>query len=501
MNYYIGIDIGTSATKAICYDTHGKMMVEKSISYELFQPHPGYAEENPADWANASIEVIREIEKLYSPIKGIGLSGQMHGLVILDKDDNILRNSIIWCDNRASKEKEEIEKIIGNDKVKQITGNDVMAPFTLAKLLWVKNNEPEIFSKISKVMLPKDYVRYVLTGEFKTEYSDASGMQMLDIKEKKFSKELLNPLGISTSILPTLCESDEITGYLKKDLFPNLTDVFVVGGAGDQAAAALGNGIVHKTDISLVLGSSGVVFKPIGLDELSSKLKTQVFMHAVKDTYHIMGVTNGCGLSYSWYLDNLCKDEKAKAKEMGTKGYDLVNEEAAKAPPGSNGLIYLPYLNGERTPHNDSFATGSFLGIRQTTTKADFSRSVLEGVSYSLRDCYSLFNKDNYNIYISGGGAKSSLWREILATNFKANILENNVTEAGTLGVALLAMMAGNEYKSLDEAISNIMKINRKTKPNKVNYKVYDNYYRLYKEGYKSLKKYYQFQKKVEEKL
>ncbi len=501
MNYYLGIDIGTSGTKAICYDTFGNPLKELTITYPLYQEKKGYAEQNPLDWYNATKSLILRMNCEFKTIKGIGLSGQMHGLVLLDKNDKILRKSIIWCDNRADKEKEEIERVIGSDKLKEITGNEAMAPFTLAKLLWVKNNEPQIYKQISKVLLPKDYVKYMLTGAFKTEYSDASGMQMLDIKNKCYSKEILSKFEIDLNSLPQLEESVDIAGYLKADEYGELKDIFVVGGASDQAASALGNGIINSNQISLVLGSSGVVFKPIKKDKINSNIPVQIFMHAIKDTYHMMGVTNGCGLSYSWFKNSLCQNEIRLSQEKEISVYDILESELKSVESGSEGLIYLPYINGERTPHNDTFATGSFLGIRPSTTKPMFTRAVIEGICYSLRDCYELFPKASYEVFISGGGAKSNTWVEILATNLKNKIKFNNVTEAGTLGVAILAMVAGKEFLSIEEAIEKIICINKEILPKEEKYVIYDQYFSLFKEAYQSLKKYYVLQKELEERL
>ena len=493
LKYFLGIDIGTSSTKAVLFDELGTSLLSSSSEYDIISPKPGYSEENPNDWLNATIKSIKDITQKYPIIEGIGLSGQMHGLVLLDKNDNILRNSIIWCDNRTSKEKEEIDKNIGNKRIKEITGNDIMAPFTLAKLLWVKNNEPEIYSKIAKIMLPKDYIRYMLTGSFTTEYSDASGMQMLDIYNKCYSKEILDKFEIDINHLPKLQESVEISGYIKPDLALKLglkNIPFVVGGAGDQAAAAIGNGIILPSDVSIVLGSSGVVFNPILKEDIKPNLPVQVFMHAIKDTYHIMGVTNGCGLSYKWFKDNLCKSERIDAISNNQSVYEIINQEALSSPAGANGLLYLPYLNGERTPHNDPYATGTFVGIRQNTNKDDFARAVLEGVSYSIRDCYSLLKPNRYNVYLSGGGAKGNLWRQIIADNLKCDIYRVE-QEGGALGVAILAMVSSGIYKDVLEAKEKIIKLKDITKTNKENYEVYDTRYEAYKALYCSLKDFF----------
>lgn len=483
MKYYLGIDIGTSGTKAVCFDAEGRVMTSKTVAYELFTPQPGYAEENPFDWIMATKQTIKEIAEEGYEIAGIGLSGQMHGLVLLDKEDQVLRNSIIWCDNRAIQEAEELAQNFGNERMKAITGNEVVASFTLSKLLWVKNHEPELYKKIAKIMLPKDYVRYCLTNAFTTEYSDASGMQMIDIYHKKYSKEILDYLRITEDKLPKLMESYEISGYLTEEIAKELhlsTHCFVVGGAGDQAAAAIGNGIIERGDVSIVLGSSGVVFSPILKTDLK-KNQLQVFMHAVPDTYHIMGVTNGCGLSYKWLKESL----------FATQEYTDLNDMAQKINPLSDGLIYLPYLNGERTPHMDPYASGTFIGIRQNTTEGHFVRSVLEGVAYSLKDCFELLPKGKYHIRISGGGAKGELWRTIIASCLNEDVERIEQAEGGALGVAILAMVADKVYPSIKEAVCHILQVKDVTSPNPAWTLDYKKGYQLYQEAYFSLKEYY----------
>ncbi len=484
MNYYIGVDIGTSATKAVLFDSKGNVIKKSSYEYNIIVPKNGYAEQNPLDWLNASINALNDVSlcACKEDIKGIGLSGQMHGLVILDKNDNILYNSIIWCDNRTTNEVHEIEKF-GSEKIRQITGNYPMPAFTLAKLLWIKNNEPEIFDRIDKIMLPKDYIRYILTGEFKTEYSDASGMQMMDLKNECWSKEILDYFDIKEETLPKLCESNEITGYLKKGKTLLSSNTFVVGGAGDQAAGAIGNGIVLEGDVSISLGSSGVVFSPLKDLELTNP-NIQYFHHAVKNTYHIMGVTNGCGNSLKWYKENLCKDLILEASKLNVDVYDYMTRNIEYVSSGCNGLIYLPYILGERTPHLNTIATGSFIGLRSTTTKDCMTRSVIEGISYSMKDCYNLINQDINKVLVSGGGAKNPKWCSILASMLNNNISKINVSEGPALGVAILAMTAGGEYKSVKDACDSIIRIVETYEPNKEDVLIYNKYYEIYKQCY-----------------
>lgn len=482
MRYYLGIDIGTSGTKAICFNTKGEAMAIASASYELFQPHPGYAEQNPLDWWEAVCTVIREITQKGYDIAGIGLSGQMHGLCLLDKEDKLLRNSIIWCDNRAFEEADILKNDLGT-VIQEETGNPPVGAFTLAKLLWVKRHEKEIFSKINKIMLPKDYIRYRLSGDFITEYSDASGMQLVDIKNKCYSTSILSYLEIEENQLPKLIESAQKSGVVSKRIAQSLglkEDCIIAGGAGDQAAAAIGSGILRKGDVSIVLGSSGVVFSPVNKKDLEHNT-LQVFMHAVPNTYHVMGVTNGCGLSYKWWKEQIAKYD-----------YEQLNEMARMIPAGSNGLVYLPYINGERTPIMDPYASGTFVGIRQNTTLGQMTRSVLEGVSYSLLDCFQLLPKSDYQIRIAGGGSNSLLWRTIIASTLQQNIYRMSQQEGGALGVAILAMVANHEYQSLEEACQSILQIKDKVLPQRDWMDVYQKGYKLYKEIYKGLKNYYE---------
>ncbi len=483
MKYYLGIDIGTSSTKAICFNRDGQAVGEASADYPLYHPHPGYAEQNPEDWFSAVISVIREITSQGFDISGIGLSGQMHGLVLLDQNDRVLRNSIIWCDNRSIFEQREVERVFGKQKMKEITGNEPVAAFTLCKLLWVKHHEEEIYKQIAKVCLPKDYIRYRLTKVFQTEYSDASGMQLLDLRRKEFSQEILNAFQIPIRWLPELIESQEKSGLICPEIakITGLKETcFVVGGAGDQAAAAIGAGIVSPQDASIVLGSSGVVFTPVEEKDLQDT-KVQVFMHAVPNRYHMMGVTNGCGLSYKWLKENVFD-----------ASYDQLNEEAETSSAGSHGVFYLPYLNGERTPHLDPYCTGTFVGIRQSTERKDVIRSVLEGVAYSLKDCFSLLPSSKKTIRIGGGGAKGTLWRKIIASVLNVPVERIVQEEGGALGVAILAMVADGQYASVEEACKQIIVTKDVVLPDENWVSVYQKNYVFYKKIYLQLKETYQ---------
>ncbi|MGM9970977.1 MAG: xylulokinase [Anaeroplasmataceae bacterium] len=497
MNYYIGIDIGTSSTKSVLFDNVGNVITSSSYEYDIIVLKNGYAEQNPRDWLNAVIKSINDIASSVDPkdIKGIGLSGQMHGLVMLDKDDNVLDNAIIWCDNRTDKEVLEISKF-GSEKIREITGNYPMPAFTLAKLLWIKNNKKDIYNKISKIMLPKDYIRYMLTNEFKTEYSDASGMQMMDLKNECFSKEILDYFDINPNILPKIISSDEISGYMKDGITLLNSDTFVVGGAGDQAAGAIGNGIIKEGDLSIALGSSGVVFAPVNKLEMKNS-NIQYFHHAIKNTFHMMGVTNGCGNSLKWYKENICSGLAKEALENNENVYDYLTKNMDQVPAGSNGLIFLPYLLGERTPHLNTIATGSFIGIRSNTTIDYMTRSVIEGISYSMKDCYELIDFPINKVLVNGGGAKNPKWCRILASMINKDISRINSSEGPALGVAILAMKANNEYGTIEEACMKIITIKDTFTPNKDDVDIYNKYFEVYKMCYLQNKIIYEMTERI----
>lgn len=447
MKYLLGIDIGTSGTKTILYTELGKEINSSSHCYELISPENGYAEQRPTDWWNATIDCIKDILKedtvCVNSISGIGVSGQMHGLVMLDKNDNVLHNSIIWCDTRC----EEQTKLINNSVVDYVghTLNPAIVGFTLPKLLWVRENLPEVYSKISKVMLPKDYINYMLTGVFATDVSDASGTGYFDVANRCWSKHVLNALNISIEWLPKVHESSDVIGNVSTDvqLLTGLcTSTIVVAGAGDQAAAGLGNGILSVGDCSVSLGSSGVVFTAVDIPKCEKAGRVHTFCHAVPNMWHIMGVTQGAGVSLNWFKNNF-------AREMS---YSQLDEMAKAIPFGSDGLIYLPYLQGERTPHLDSTIRASFVGMSVRHEIGHIYRSVLEGVAFSLNDCKQLIagmGVDFKSMVASGGGAKSVIWLEIIADILKCELVIKEVSESGTRGVAMLASVGAKVYPNL----------------------------------------------------
>lgn len=498
MRYLLGLDIGTSGTKTALFDEEGNTIRTATYGYDLFQPRVGWAEQNPEDWWQAVVNGIKEvIEKSkvkVSDIKGIGLSGQMHGLVLLDKDCKVIRNSIIWCDQRTEKECNYMTEVIGKERLIKITGNPALTGFTLSKLLWVRNNEPDNYKKIYKILLPKDYIRFKLTSVFATEVSDASGMQMLNISTRNWSEEILNELKIDKNILADVYESVVVSGYVTEEaakLTKLAVNTPVVGGAGDQAAGAIGNGIVSEGIISTVIGTSGVVFAATDTPRFDEKGRVHTLCHAVPNKWHVMGVTQGAGLSLNWFKRTFCAKEVEDSKKARVNIYDLLTEEASKSKPGSNGIVYLPYLMGERTPHIDPNVKGAFLGVSLINNHDDFVRSILEGVSFSLKNCLDLIEGMKVNIdeiRVSGGGAESTIWRQILADVFQYPLTTVKASEGPALGVAILAGVGAGIYDSVEDACNKIIKGNSKVIPNLELKEVYEKVYQKYNSAYPKIK-------------
>ncbi|MCK9480054.1 MAG: xylulokinase [Firmicutes bacterium] len=491
--YLLGIDIGTSGTKSVLFDELGNSVASDTQEYPLYQPQIGWAEQDPEDWWRAVYTSISNLiaKTGVKDIAAVGLSGQMHGLVLLDKNDIVLRNAIIWCDGRTQKECDEITSIIGAERLIEITANPALTGFTASKIRWVQNNEPEIYEKVAKIMLPKDYIRYKLTGEFATEVSDASGMQLMNIAERNWSDVVLQKLEIDKGLLGKMYESQEVTGMVSESA-SKLTSLkagtAVVGGAGDQAASALGNGIVKDGIVSSTIGTSGVVFasqNDISIDKLG---RVHTFCHAVPNMWHVMGVTQGAGLSLKWFRDNFCNDEVNVAHYMGIDPYILMDKIAEKVQPQCEGVIYLPYLMGERTPHLDPYAKGVFFGLSARHTRAHLLRAVMEGVVFSLKDCFEIIKNMNIGvdqIRASGGGGKSKLWRQMQADILQTDVVTTNSTEGGALGVAILAGVGVRLFDSVEQACENLIKINETQKPTE---NTYDANYSKYKKLYPALK-------------
>lgn len=499
MAFLLGVDIGTSGTKTVLFDESGNTVASSVEEYPLYQPMIGWAEQDPEDWWRATYSTIQQVISKSgidaSEIKGVGLSGQMHGAVLLDENNNVLRKAIIWCDQRSFAECQQITSVIGEKRLIEITANPALTGFTASKILWVRNNEPQVYEKVKKILLPKDYIRYKLTGEFATEVSDASGMQLMDIPGRKWSDEVLSKLGIEKSMLGKLYESQEVTGKVNNSA-SSLTGLkegtIVVGGAGDQAAGAVGNGIVKPGVVSSTIGTSGVVFAFSENVSIDPKGRVHTFCHAVPNTWHIMGVTQGAGLSLKWFRDNFCIEEKRTAEQMDVDPYMLMDKEAEKVAAGCSGLIYLPYLMGERTPHLDPNAKGVFFGLSAKHEKRDMIRAVMEGVVYSLRDCLEIIKEmgvDVSEVRASGGGGKSPLWRQMQADVFGTEITTINSSEGPALGVALLAGVGAGVYSNINEACDKVIEVRTKQSADMGLNSRYTKLYGIYKNLYSSLKK------------
>jgi len=498
MSFLLGIDIGTSGTKTVLFDERGNTIASATEEYPLYQPNVGWAEQDPEDWWNATCVTIKAVitKSGVNPkdIKGVGLSGQMHGAVLLDSENKVLRKAIIWCDQRSAAECEEITAKIGKERLIEITANPALTGFTASKILWVRNHEPEIYEKVRKILLPKDYVRFRLTGEFATEVSDASGMQLMNIPERSWSSEVLEKLEIEKSYLADLYESQVVSGKVHRQA-SELTGLAegtpVVGGAGDQAAGAVGNGIVKPGVISSTIGTSGVVFAYSAKVSIDPKGRVHTFCHAIPDTWHVMGVTQGAGLSLKWFRDNFCIEEKRVAELMDIDPYVLMDKEAENVDAGCNGLIYLPYMMGERTPHLDPNARGVFFGLSAKHGKQDMLRAIMEGVTYSLRDCLEIIKEMDIpvsEVRASGGGGKSKLWRQMQADVFNKDIATINSSEGPALGVALLAGVGTGVYDSVAQACEAAIEVKSIQKADSNMYEKYNKFYQIYKQLYNSLK-------------
>lgn len=499
MSVFLGIDIGTSGTKTLAIDESGKILASAVDEYPCYVPKPLWSEQEPDDWWNATVNTVRAVVKKAklkpADVKAIGLSGQMHGSVFLDKNDKVIRRALLWNDQRTAAECEEIEsRVGGRKKLIKLVANPALTGFTAPKILWLRNHEPKNFDKLRKVLLPKDEIRRRLTGEYATEVSDASGMLLLDVAKRKWSKGLLDKLELDESLLATCHESEDVTGQLTPQVAELLglsTDCLVVGGAGDCAAGAVGNGIVKSGVLSTSIGTSGVMFVHSDDVKIDPAGRIHTFCHAVRGKWHMMGVTLSAGGSLQWFRNALCQAEMAAAAKQKTSAYEVLNAEAQQVAAGSEGLFFLPYLSGERTPHADPHARGSFVGLTLAHGRGHMVRSILEGVTYSLRDSLEIIRDLKVpvrQIRASGGGSKSPLWRQIQADVFGEQVVTINSEEGPGYGVALLAAVGAGAYKSIEEACAATIRVVSETAPQKAAVKRYNAAFPEYQQLYRSLK-------------
>lgn len=481
--YYIGVDLGTSAVKLIMMEKDGTIVSSVSKEYPLYFPNPGWSEQKPEDWKTAVLEGLKELVKDFdaTQVAGISFGGQMHGLVVLDENDNVIRPAILWNDGRTQKETDYLNNVIGKDVLSAETANIAFAGFTAPKILWMKANEPENFAKIKKIMLPKDYIAYILSGVFSTDYSDASGMLLLDVKNKKWSKKMCEICGVDESMLPKLYESYEVTGTVKPEIAKELgfTDnVKVCAGAGDNAAAAVGTGVVGDGGCNISLGTSGTVFissAKFGVDENNA---LHSFDHA-DGNFHLMGCMLSAASCNKWWMDEIIK----------TKDYAAEQTNITKL--GENHVFFLPYLMGERSPHNNPDARGTFIGLTMDSTREDMTQAVLEGVAFGLRDSIEVARSLGIPLTktrICGGGAKSPLWRKMI-TNIMNMEVERITSEEGPgLGGAMLAAVGCGEYASVEEAAKAIVKVLDVEKPDPELVAKYEKKYQQFKTIYPACK-------------
>lgn len=490
----MGIDVGTTSARAILINKEGKFIAEGAGEYPMSAPQPAWAEQDPADWARgvrrAIHEALRRAAAKPDRIIGIGLTGQMHSSVFLDKSNNVIRPAILWCDGRTGAECEEIERRVSKKTLLEEARNIALPGFTAPKILWLKNHEPAAYRRVSRVLVTKDYIRFLMTGVFATEVSDASGMLLLNVARREWSDAILNALDIPREWLPMVFESPEITGRVSREgarLFGLAEGAPVVGGGGDQAAGAVGNGIIRAGDCTISLGTSGVVFAPASKPPPATGTTIHAFCHALPRMWHTMGVMLSAGGSVQWFRNTM--------RGLNPKfSYRKMDEIAASAPPGANGLIFLPYLTGERTPYNDPDARGVFAGLSLTHDISHMARAILEGVAFGIRDSADMMRQLGVpisRIYVSGGGGQSDLWRSIIASVLARPIRRLEIDQGPAMGAALLAGVGAGVWKDVAHATKNTLRVKDEIRPLKDWSKAYADHYRRYRALYPALKDYF----------
>ena len=480
MNYYIGLDLGTSGLKGLLVDRLGNVIKESNESYPVHYPRDGWSEQNPEDWIAATRKILKTLSQgVEGDVKGISIGGQMHGLVILDEQDNVIRPAILWNDGRTQKQTDYLNNVIGKERLSALTANIAFAGFTAPKILWMKENEPENFAKIAKIMLPKDYVAYMLTGVHSCDYSDASGTLLLDVEHKCWSKDMCNICSVKEEWLPRLYESYEVTGKVLKEF--GLPNAVFVAGAGDNAAAAIGTGTVKNGSCNISLGTSGTVFISGDTFSVDKKNALHAFAHA-NGKWHLMGCILSAASANKWWLEDILK----------TNDYAGAIKDVSL---GENSVYFLPYLMGERSPHNDVNARGAFLGMRANTTREEMNLAVLEGVAFALRDCVEVARSSGIVVSktaICGGGAKSEVWKKIIANVLNAEVVSLETEQWPSYGAAILAMVGTGEYATVKEATDRIVKEKSSILPEKDLTEKYEAKYQKFKKLYPCLKSWFE---------
>lgn len=487
MNSYIGIDLGTSSVKLLLVSADGKILKSATQDYPIAYLRDGWSEQNPQDWLDATIRGINILldGADRSEVKGISFGGQMHGLVALDKNDEIIRPAILWNDGRTQAQSDRLNSEVGKRKLSDLTANISFAGFTAPKILWIEENEPENFARIAKIMLPKDFLAYKLTGVHATDLSDASGMLLLDVKNRSWSDEMLEICHAKREWLPRLYESYEPIGTLSDEICA-LTDldkaVIVCAGAGDNAAAAVGTGTVNDGDCNISLGTSGTVFISKDKFSVDSENALHSFCHA-SGKFHLMGCILSAASCNKWWMENVLETSDYATEQEGLERY-----------LGKNSVYFLPYLMGERSPHNDTSAKGAFIGMRPNTTRKELTLAVMEGVTFALRDCIEIAKKSGVCInksLICGGGAKNKIWRQVCANVLGIEIMRPQVEEGPAYGGAILAMVGAKEYSSVYEATSKLVSVLDVTYPDPTLVEAYEKKYQAFKALYPALKDVY----------
>ena len=497
MSYYLGIDVGTSGTKALVMDEKGRVVRTATEAYVVDMPQNGWAEQHPAIWWDATVKVLQNVlsnAEYKDNIKAVGLTGQMHGLVMLDKNGEVIRPALLWCDQRTGDQCRQITELVGEKRHIELTANPALTGFTSPKILWVREHEPENYAKCAMIMLPKDYIRFKLTGDNAGDMSDASGTGLLDVPNRCWSDEVLGKLNIDKGLLGKLYESCEVTGRIS-DAAARETGLVsglpVTAGAGDNAAAAIGTGVAREGSAFVTIGTSGVVFAHTQTVQIDPLGRVHTFCAAVPGEWHVMGVSLAAGMSLQWLRNVALQTLVCQATKDGADVYDIMTALAAKSPVGSNRLIFLPYLNGERTPHKDPDCRGVFFGLSASHEQGDLIRAVMEGVSFAAKDSLDIINNMGAavsGITACGGGGGSAFWRGMLADVFGIPVAAAQSQEGPAMGAAILAAVGAGAFKSVPEACETLIKTNAPTQPNKSAFNDYAKYHKLYNSLYTSLK-------------
>ena len=505
MQVLLGIDLGTTGVKAALFAADdGRVLASAFVDYPLFHPQPGWAEQNPADWWQATLTAIRaclvqgrEQGVQAADVRGVGLSGQMHGVVLLDEAYQVVRPCIIWADQRSEAQCRWMTERVGAKQLIEYVSNPALPGFSAPKALWVRDNEPALFARTRLILLPKDYIRYRLTNVPAMEISDAAGTCWLDVKHGVWSQEVLAAIGFDPALLPPVVAADAISGTISGEvaqLTGLVAGIPVAGGGADNACGAVGNGVVHPGLALLSIGTSGVVLAHATSPQVDTSgpvPRVHTFNHAVPNAWYLMGVTQGAGLSLRWVRDNIGLPERALERWTGVDAYETLAREAASVPAGSEGLYFLPYLQGERTPHLDALARGGWIGLTASHDRRHLIRAVLEGVAFSLKDCFAILSEQGLRleqVRATGGGAKSLLWRQILADVLGVELVTTNAQEGPAFGAALLAGVASGVYTSVEQACDATVRVVEHTEPHTRSQQIYTQAYEGYRALYPALK-------------